>query len=299
MVVENKFLLIGKEYGIEKRGSYYIYKNFCQRYPNNLTFIKDTSVKNLKELNFKYNKLIFCNHALHNYTFPINFYTLKNINHICFTREFKTANLFNSATNGFSIYKKYNTVKYFIPTILSSYTINNTNTPINITYGFYSRPDCVGDSLIYLYDYIKTQKIFNLVTCGVRYDKFKSIPQLNWTHTTNREEFFNSITHYIYPKSGNFIDPFPHTLLEAIQCGKQIISPKLNSRIHFDGVDDILQMIKYHNKISSTTLYDNTNTILDFQKFNKFYINLINNDFIYNFDRNKYKTFYDWCSGEL
>ena len=67
----------------------------------------------------------------------------------------------------------------------------------------------------------------------------------NWHHTYSNKEFWRSCSHYFYYRPSTFEDPVPHTLLEAIQSGHRIISPKDDRRNFVDGIDDFLSCIKY------------------------------------------------------
>lgn len=59
--------------------------------------------------------------------------------------------------------------------------------------------------------------------------------------TQSEDEFFSMCTHYFYMKSSITEDPFPHTLLQACQCGCSLVMP-FNERPWKDGIDDILDV---------------------------------------------------------
>ena len=62
--------------------------------------------------------------------------------------------------------------------------------------------------------------------------------------TTDEDEFFSRTTHYFYMKSLYHDDPWPHTLLQACQCGCSIVMPE-RKRNWNDGVDDILNVCNF------------------------------------------------------
>ena len=65
--------------------------------------------------------------------------------------------------------------------------------------------------------------------------------QRTYEYTTDENIFFSKCTHYFYMKSLVQEDPWPHTLLQACQCGCTILMPETN-RTWKDGIDDILDV---------------------------------------------------------
>lgn len=63
--------------------------------------------------------------------------------------------------------------------------------------------------------------------------------------TTDENVFFSKVTHYFYMRSCIHDDPWPHTLLQACQCGCSLIMPDIK-RDWQDGVDDILSVCDVH-----------------------------------------------------
>ena len=121
----------------------------------------------------------------------------------------------------------------------------------------------------------------------------------SYKHTFDNIEFFKNISHYVYPASRVFQDPFPHNILEAVQSGKQIIIPELPHRNHVDGIDDIKECIKWHKTFDENTHYDNSKCILNANAFRNFYLRLFENNFEHRFDKDKYKHFSDWIEHEV
>jgi hypothetical protein len=114
---------------------------------------------------------------------------------------------------------------------------------------------------------------------------------LHYNHTNDNVQFFSEITHYFYPTSRYFIDPFPHSVLEAVQTGKTIIFPKIERNFE-DGIDDIKDVIKWNEKwnpIVDTSL--NKNHPLKSKIWKNFYKKIIfPSGWEFGFDRKKYKS---------
>ena len=127
--------------------------------------------------------------------------------------------------------------------------------------------------------------------------KFNQV--INHYHTYDNVKFFSNITHYIYQKSVIFQDPLPHSLIEAIQNNIQIIVPHIQGRSIKDGIDDIIEISKYHDCYNEDLYLDNSDTIYRSSVFKKFYMQLFENDFNHFLDRQKYKTFNEWLEGEV
>lgn len=64
-----------------------------------------------------------------------------------------------------------------------------------------------------------------------------------WRHVYDNKVFWEGCSHYFYHRPIDFQDPFPHTLLEAVQSGHRIISTVNPKRDFSDGIDDILSCI--------------------------------------------------------
>lgn len=289
-----KYLLLGKQEYIGKTGSETISKRFVNQYNIFCDYKNENKIKNLIDENKKYKKLIFTYQETSNYSIKLNFISLKNINYVLFTRHLDIAKLTNSATNGFSIFNNMKCYNHFIPFIPNFNVIDKSN---DICLGFNIRNGKNMDSFYYFIDWLKKYNgKINLYIMGSNIYNFSNIKCIEkLTYTNNNIEFFENITHFIFPQSTTFIDPFPHTLMEAIQCNKQIIAPKIGIKKFKDGVDDILQIINYHTDFSFNKELNNNFSF----NFNKFYKKLLDNNFDNYLEVNKYKTFYDWCSNEL
>lgn len=145
-------------------------------------------------------------------------------------------------TNGFSYFKNRPFDGWF-PTIYQS----NFQCSKTLCIGYYARAVRVQSNLAFI-DFAKTlPNGFPIITMGTK-ELVEDALRKNksWKHTYSNEEFWKSCSHYFYFRPSDEIDPFPHTLLEAIQSRHQIISPMNPSRSFKDGVDDLLSCIKFN-----------------------------------------------------
>lgn len=298
------YCIIGKRDGAAKRGSYIISERFAD-YFNNIDFIRDTKVKDLNLLYANYSKVIIAYQKCLRYSFGNQIYKLRNKNHLVFTRDVLFAKLFNSASNGFNFYNKMKLHKHFIPFITD---VPKTPKREGQILGFYLRQGVVKDSFNFFLQELENLKFpINVVTYGYYYplDKLKKV--ISHYHTQELKDFFSRIDFYLYPQSAKVIDPFPHSLLEAIQSSKQIILPRLSNRNHKDGIDDIISCLGenggYHKNLNDIFLdkrYDNSGCGLRFENFKKFYQCIINEqNFENRLEYGRYKTFYEWCEFQL
>jgi hypothetical protein len=92
--------------------------------------------------------------------------------------------------------------------------------------------------------------------------------------TTDSDEFFKSITHFLHLRSTNF-DAFPHTLIEAITAGKQIIVPHPSPKPNSDGTDDVLSCITYHREYDPMVMLDNSESLINPDTFRKLWKKII------------------------
>ena len=150
------------------------------------------------------------------------------------------------ATNGYSYFRRYRQhFDQWFPTIYGSHFDVNDIPSI----GYYAR-DMRQQSNRAFIDFIqKLPTGVPIVTMGTKELIESKMPHgANWRHTYSNEDFWKSCSHYFYYQPSDFEDPFPHTLLEAIQSGHRIISYKDINRTFYDGVDDLLSCIEYDDK---------------------------------------------------
>ena len=139
--------------------------------------------------------------------------------------------------SGFSYWKRYqDSYNCFFPTIT---TYKRISTPSKICIGYYNRGIRPDTRLEFI-------KLANTVPLDIDIIIMGTDINLDRPHkyTTNEDEFFSNVTHYFYMKSNYHDDPWPHSLLQACQCGCSIIMPTVN-RTWKDGVDDILDVCDF------------------------------------------------------
>jgi hypothetical protein len=247
-----KYLLITRKYGEARRGAYTSSKRLVNYFPNYLDHKLDFEcVGNLGQLNEEYRRLIFVTQAPKMYCFNSNFVSLMNLNYIYFIRnEFHPKMYHNPTSNGF-YYAYYNLdIENYVPFMFDFQVEPISKTEKIPVVGFYIRPLLVPDSFRYAVEFARDLKIkIKLMVLGDCNYPFGNFPNVvDFEQTFDNRYFFKNITHYIYPKSAWFQDPFPNSLLEAVHCNKQIIIPEISNRKHFDGIDDISEVINYHKK---------------------------------------------------
>lgn len=179
---------------------------------------------------------------LHN-PFFYKYSILKRMHDISFVRKnFVKAVPGKKMTNGYSYFKHNKTLfNGWFPTIFQSHFSVNQNPSI----GYYVR-DCRIQSNFAFTNFASKLKHIPIITMGQLENvpnELRSLP--NWRHTTDNNDFWKSCSHYFYYRCSDIEDPFPHTLLEAIQSKHRIISPIDIRRTHRDGIDDLLSFIDY------------------------------------------------------
>lgn len=146
-------------------------------------------------------------------------------------------------TRGFSYYKNYGRkYKSYLPTIYQTNYLVNDKPSI----GYYIR-SMRSESNAAFIDFIdKIPNEIPIITMGTKEClEYKLVNRLNWEHTYSPDYFYSKCSHYFYFRCSDFIDPLPHTLLEAIQSKHRIISPINPNRMYNDGIDDLLSFISY------------------------------------------------------
>ena len=293
-----KFLFSGREFTLLKRGSYTITKRFCEWFDDKADFIEGSKLTT-KHYE-KYRKVIFRTQVPSAYNVSVNGIALRNINHLVYIRNEHLTPLLNSCTNGFHYYQRNKKIKHYIP-LITPFNVDKIQRDIPCL-GFYERNCITRDSFDWFINMVKNLRV-DVDVYFMGNPPVIDFQQLSKhvksaTHTFNNEEFYSNITHYIYPRSKMWDDPFPHSMLEALQSKCQIISPTIPNREHMDGVDDVLDCIEYHTRFDPGIFYDNSNSII-LSNFKQFYEKVFDNDFEYSFDRSKYSRFNEWIEGEV
>ena len=298
-----KYLLISVKYRDLKRGAYLVserFKNIYVDYVDHLEIKNIKSLEDLKKLNEEYKRIIFITQVHQNYSIPINLITLKDINFLFYIRNYKFYFHENTCNNGF--YYMYPTkIVNYIP-LITDFIVSRKNVYKRPCLGFYVRNNLTIDSYYLTLDIISNIKQdIDIFTMGQEIpsisDRFKHV--INHRQTFDNVEFFKSVTHYIYPRSKVFKDPLPYSLIEAVQNNIQIIIPTVKGRDFKDGIDDIIEVSEYHETFNEDLYLDNTNTVFRALNFKNFYLSVFDNNFSHRLDRDKYKTFSEWLSGEI
>lgn len=293
--------MLARKFGALKRGSYVVSKRFQELFSEQVDFLESKGAIDWDQILEKYKKIIFTTQIPRAYKIDINIISLRNINHLIYIRDEYNHPLFNSCNNGFYYYLDHKNIKNYVPSI-TPFSVKNKKLT-RPCLGFYERKCVTTDAYKWFIDFLKECKYEIDVYLmgnppGSDFTKrFDCVQSLN--HTFDNKKFFSSISHYVFPASKTYMDPFPHTLLEALQAGKQLVIPTIPGRNHRDGVDEIKECVKYHTTFNPDIYYNNSNTILKSENFENFFRNVLENDFEYHLDRDKYKTFSEWIEKEV
>ena len=295
----DKYFLISKKYGKLKRGAYTVTERWVEKYPTILDALDIDSLPNLDQIRTTHRRLILITQvpALYGGKWSI----VRGINDVVTIRpNVKLPSVIATATNGFSVYKNFNHIRYFIPQITDMYQ-TQTRSFERPSLGFYYRPNIAHNSSKVFTSLLDTlNNNIDVLIFGYQYTgpKITNRKIHSFNHTFDNIEFFSNITHYLHVKDQDFIDPFPNALLEAVQCNKQVII--LNENVGTpDGVNDIASCISYSKELRFDTAHDNSKQLITADIFDTFCQKLFVNNFEYVIDRSKYKTFQDWIVGEL
>ena len=292
-----KYLVIGHKFGALGRGGYHISKRFCDEHPRYCEFKEDKKVRKLEILNDRYKRLIFRTQVPRCYNQPVNFVRLRKINHLFYLRARYLNPLYNNCTNGFYYYQMHKGFDNYIPMITDFHKLP---IPKKECWGFYVRKWLTPDSYDCFLDLLGSHKHkVNVTVMGDHSPEIKNHNKvLHYNNTNDNVQFFSEISHYFYPTSKHFVDPFPHSVLEAVQAGRTIIFPKIE-RDFKDGIDDIKDVTYWHEKFNPFIDNMNKDMPLNSKTWKKFYHKVFNCNWEYNFDRNKYKNLYQFIQGEV
>jgi len=293
-----KYLIVGHKFGSLGRGGYHISKRFCDEHSEYCEFKEDKKSRNLELLNKKYKRIIFRTQVPRCYTIPVNFVRLRKINHLFYLRARHLNPLYNNCTNGFYYYKMHKGFDNYIP-MITDFPVQEISQPQEICLGFYVRKWLTPDSFDCFIDILNNfpHKV-NVTIMGDMNPQIENHPKvLHYNHTNNNVQFFSEITHYFYPTSKYFVDPFPHSVVEALQCGKQIIFPKIERNFK-DGIDDIKECMAWNEQYKSINI-DNKLHPFKAELWKKFYKNVFDNDWNYHIERERYETIYEFIQGEV
>jgi hypothetical protein len=297
-----KYLIIGHKFGALGRGGYHVSKRFCDEHSEYCEFLEDKKARNLEELGRKHKRIIFRTQVPRCYSIPVNFVRVRKINHIFYLRSEHIVPFYNNCTNGFHYYRNHEGFDNYIP-MITDFPVEKLTTPNEICLGFYVRKWLTPDSFDCFIDTLNNMPYkINVAIMGDPNHQIRHHPKVDkFLHTNDNVKFFSTITHYFYPTSKRFVDPFPHSVIEALQCGKTLIFPTIE-RTHKDGIDDIKDCIWWTN-INEKFIEDhpamNQNHPFKAKLWKKFYHKVFENNWEFGFDRNKYKSMYDFVKNEV
>jgi len=291
------YKLIYKSFGKMRRGAC-TSSHFLSKYSNIESYnIKD--IKSISDIRDSKSNLVFVTQIPSLYSEKYSFINAKKSDRV-FLRSDETVKIYKSfvytTNNGFSHSKNINS-EYYTPILYKFSNIKFKNTD-KIILGYYFRPGYTIDSSFWFQKFLSSLPFkVVLYTMGAK-SIFSSPNIIKHIHTYDNVEFFDNVTHYLYFKSNEAQDPYPSSLMEAIQSGCQIIVPN-NIRYFKDGIDDILSTIKYHTELNYE-IFDNSKTPLNssFQNYTK---ELIKRGFLYTHynELKNYKNFNEWLEKEL
>lgn len=283
-----KYLVIGHKFGALGRGGYHISKRFCDEHPEDCEFLEDKKARSFEDLDDRYKRLIFRTQVPRCYNQPVNFVRLRKINHLIYLRAKYINPLYNNCTNGFYYYQMHKGFDNYIPMITD---FPKVSMPQHECLGFYVRKWLTPDSFKCFMSILDSFKYKIRVT--IMGDPSPEIENhnnvLHYNHTNDNVQFFSEITHYFYPTSKHFVDPFPHSVLEAVQCGKTIIFPKIE-RDFKDGIDDLKDVINWHEGFNPFIDNMNKDQPLTAKKWAKFYQQVFENNWEFDFCRETYRN---------
>lgn len=241
--------------------------------------------------------------SLHNPFFYRGYSMTKRINDFFFSRK-KFCKIIpgKPVTNGFSYFKDYHESYYsWFPTIYQSNFERNIEHEV---IGYYIR-DIREESNEAFVQFVQSlPNDFPIITMGtVELIQSKLAQRKNWLHTYDSKTFWKSCSHYFYYRPATFEDPFPHTLLEAIQSNHRIISPKSYRRQFNDGIDDLLSVVDEYDEKFVSGVVGPTCQKLSAGYWKKFMRLLVENDFEqlddHRISMKKEQTFNDWICNNL
>lgn len=299
------YKLIFRTFGEPRRGANILSYELQDKDPRIKCYDID-SISDIVSIRDKNSTLVFQTQGIHLYNQKYNFLKAKPTDVVYIRHEQSPRMYTNPVNNGFSYSQVKNTknknfswenhIKYFSPVL---YNFEKSTKDIEPTIGYYLRPTLTPDATNWFLEFLNNLETpVKLYTMGIEinYSNHKNV--LSHTHTYDRFEFFKNTTHYIYFKSNSFIDPYPHSLMEAVQSGCQIIVPE-NKRDFYDGIDDILSCVNYH-KTFNNEMIDNSDSLLNLN-FNPYIKRLIDKGFLFTEmkEMKEYKNFKEWISENI
>ena len=295
-----KYKLIFRTYGKPIRGAN-IKSHELAKVDSRIECYDIDDIKNINDIRDNDSRLVFQTQGIHLYNQKYNFLKAKPTDVIYIRHEHMPKLYPNPVNNGFSYtlqrgtkpkkFKFINSLKYCSPTL---YNFPASEKSEEKVLGYYLRPTLTPDSNNWFLEFLNSlEKPVKLFTMGISNNYSGHNNVISHTHTYDRFEFFKNVTHYLYFKSNTFTDPFPHSLMEAVQSGCQIIIPE-NKRDTDDGIDDIQSCIQFHTSLNNEII-DNKDSLLNLN-FLKYQKMLIDKSFMFTpiNELKHYKNFNEW-----
>jgi hypothetical protein len=296
----SEYLLVAKKYDEAKRGAYTTGVRFAEAFRGRCEFRETTAIGTGFDRIEGFRKVVLVTQAPRLYAQRVNFVSLRGTDHLIYIRPNLNNPLFNSCTNGFYIYKDNPGIRHFVPMITDLRVDRRADFDVPAL-GFYSRVHVNYDSYLYFQEFLRGLRMtVDLYTMGNSSTDFARFPCVrSWTHTTDNVEFFSNISHYVYPRSLEYLDPFPNSLLEAAQNGIEVVVPSLGRRTFRDGIDDLQEFVRCHERFDPDAHLSNAGMPLTLENFRGFYERVLDAGFENSFDRRTHATFREWCEAEL
>lgn len=294
-----KILLTGKNYPNLKRGAHLIGNKFGDLFPEIFDYIDQKEVTNWKEISEKYKKIVFLTQDLHVYNTPPHAPRIYDIPHTFYIRNEYIHPLINTCSNGFNYFNQFPGIKNYIPRIIPPPLTSDKRTSDRPCIGFYLRAEVYTDSYKNFVNFVENLKEeVDIYILGEDRYNFGIYPHVkNYHQTFDNSEFFSNITHFVYYHSSK-LDPFTHTLLEAVLLNKQIIIPNERPTDFKDGVDDIKDVADFHTHLDLNKTFDNSKCLMTFENLLPWYKEVFN-DYNHNLPHNKYHSLQEFLEKEV
>jgi len=291
-----KILLTGRNFANLKRGAHVTGSKMAELLPETFDYIDQIKVTNWKEAAEGYKKIVFLSQNPRLYNTAPYITRIHDVPHTFYSRNEYAHPLIDSCSNGFHYYQQFTNIKSYIPTILPPPEVEERKLE-RPCIGFYLRAQLCTDSYQNFVKFIdEINEEIDVYMMGENVYDFSSFSNVkNHYHTFDNSEFFSSISHFVY-FHGEWLDPFPHSLLEAVHLNKQIIIP--NEGKLKDGVDDVKDVADFHTKFDLNTTYDNSKCLLTFENMLPWYREVFTN-YSHSLHRNTHSSLQTFLEKEV
>lgn len=297
-----KILLTGRNFSNLKRGAHLIGNKFAELFPDKFDYIDQIHVRDWAKAVEGYKKIVFMSQNPRLYNTAPYITRIHKIPHTFYIRNEYAHPLINSCSNGFHYYQQFENIKHYIPRIMPPPECRLTalSTSDRPCIGFYLRAQLLTDSYQMFMQWIEDLKEeVDVCIMGEDVFDFSTYPHVkNYYHTFDNKEFFSKITHFVYFHS-EWLDPFPHTLLEAVNLGLQVIIPNKGRPADLkDGIHDILDVADVHSKLDLNKTYDNSKCLLTFENLKPWYDEVFTH-YSHSLPRNNHQTLLEFLEAQV